>query len=414
MSTVLSSANPMSNPALACTPSHTQPGHVVQLYTEDHFLIDVLTRFIGGALAAGDASLVVAAPSHRSELERRLSAHGVDTAKAAMQGRYLFLDATQILPKLLVNGSVDETRFNDTLGGVLIQIERAIPHKRGGLAVFGELVALLWAEGKPAEAIRVEQLWNALARNHSFSLLCAYPLADCNSDKHIESFLKMCREHSAVIPGENYMALDSEQERLRNVANLQQRALVLEKKLAWRESQSPFRVLVEAVQDYAIFMLNPEGRVSSWNIGAERIKGYKAHEIIGKHFSCFYPEVDVRNRKPDRELVIAAAEGRFEDEDWRIRKDGSRFWANVIITAVKDGSGKLLGYAKVTRDFTERMQTQKALEKEVVDRQNAERQLQSSEQSLRQLSLHLLSTQDEERRRLVGIFTTAWDSISPC
>jgi len=98
--------------------------------------------------------------------------------------------------------------------------------------------------------------------------------------------------------------------------------------------------------------------------------------------------------------VVAAAQGRFEDEGWRVRKDGSTFWANVIITAVKDNSGKLLGFAKITRDVTERMQTQKALETEVAERRDAQRRLQNSERSLRELSLHLLRTQDEERRRI--------------
>jgi PAS domain S-box-containing protein len=147
-------------------------------------------------------------------------------------------------------------------------------------------------------------------------------------------------------------------------------------------------------------MLDPEGHVASWNRGAERIKGYKASEIIGSHFSRFYPEDDLKSGKPQWELTVAAQEGRFEDEGWRVRKDGSRFWANVIITAVRDETGKLIGFAKVTRDFTERMQTQRALQKEVADKQRVEWRLRDSEKSLRDLSLHLLRTQDEERRRI--------------
>ena len=108
----------------------------------------------------------------------------------------------------------------------------------------------------------------------------------------------------------------------------------------------------------------------------------------------------MRNGKPARGLAVAAREGRFEDEGWRVRKDGSRFWANVIISAIKDNSGKLLGYAKVTRDVTERMQAQHKLEQEVAERREAERRFRNSERSLRQLSLHLLRTQDEERRRI--------------
>jgi PAS domain S-box-containing protein len=168
---------------------------------------------------------------------------------------------------------------------------------------------------------------------------------------------------------------------------------VLEQGTALRESEQRFRLLVEAVQDYAIFLLDPEGYVTSWNIGAERIKGYKAFEIIGQHFSRFYPEEDVRAEKPARELEIARCEGRVEDEGWRLRKDGSKFWALVVITALKDPSGQIIGFAKVTRDFTERMKAQQQLEE-------SQRRLQKSEESLRWLSMRLLRTQDEERRRI--------------
>ncbi|BCG01422.1 hypothetical protein PPGU19_059900 (plasmid) [Paraburkholderia sp. PGU19] len=114
-------------------------------------------------------------------------------------------------------------------------------------------------------------------------------------------------------------------------------------------------LLIEAVQDYAIFMLDPAGNVASWNPGAQRIKGYSQDEIIGRHFSAFYTGEDIAAGKPARELAIAAAEGRVEDEGWRVRRDGSRFWANVTISAVRDASGALLGFAKITRDMTDRM-----------------------------------------------------------
>ena len=121
-----------------------------------------------------------------------------------------------------------------------------------------------------------------------------------------------------------------------------------------RASEARFRLLVEAVKDYAIFMLDPNGRVVTWNAGAARIKGYDAREIIGHHFSEFYPTDDVQAGKCERELEGAARDGRFEDEGWRIRKDGTRFWANVVLTALRAESGELVGFAKVTRDLTER------------------------------------------------------------
>jgi PAS domain S-box-containing protein len=173
------------------------------------------------------------------------------------------------------------------------------------------------------------------------------------------------------------------------------------------ESGNAFRLLVEAVQDYAIFMLDAKGYVSTWNMGAKRIKGYTPSEIIGTHFSRFYPDQDIAAGKPARELETAVKEGRMEDEGWRLRKDGSKFWANVIITALHNAEGELVGFAKVTRDVTERMTALEALrhsnrklEAEVSERRNAQQSLLDSESSLRFLSHHLLRSQDEERKRI--------------
>ena len=119
-------------------------------------------------------------------------------------------------------------------------------------------------------------------------------------------------------------------------------------------SEDVFRLIVESVREYAIFFLDPAGNVRSWNAGAERIKGYAAAEIIGKHFSVFYPPLDRKRGKPEHALASAASEGRYEDDGWRVRKDGTQFWANVVITALHDEAGVLVGFAKVTRDLTER------------------------------------------------------------
>lgn len=411
MSTSPSNSGLQLMPSIAPTPGSHQDGHFVQLYTDDGFLLDVLSRFIGGAIAVGDGAVVIATQAHQDGLAQRLTARGVDTAKAISQGRYVLLDANETLPRLMVNGSVDETRFINTISDVLTRVRNAADDKDSRVAVFGELVALLWADGKSLEALRVEDFWNNLAQKHSFSLLCAYPITGFKNERHIEPFLKMCAQHSSVVPSESYLGLSSVEERLRAIAQLQQRAQVLESKLTLQESEDRFRLLIEGVQDYAIFMLDPDGRVRNWNKGAKRIKGYDSAEIIGKHFSCFYPEEDLRNGKPQWELEVAAKEGRFEDEGWRVRKDGSRFWANVIITAIRDDAGKLIGFGKVTRDFTERMQLERTLREEVAQRREAELHLQNSEKSLRQLSLHLLRTQDEERRR---IGRDLHDSLGQC
>ncbi|MFG1808109.1 PAS domain S-box protein [Streptomyces sp. NPDC049040] len=151
------------------------------------------------------------------------------------------------------------------------------------------------------------------------------------------------------------------------------------------QHEMAFTLLVTSVLDYGIFMLDPEGYVSTWNAGAERIKGYSAKDIIGRHFSVFYPPEDIAARKPYLELESAVADGRLEDEGWRIRKDGTRFWANVVITPLFDRTGELRGFGKVTRDMTERRAAEQAL---------TER---------RRLFAHLVQAQELERRRI------AWD-----
>ncbi|HEX4514800.1 MAG TPA: PAS domain S-box protein, partial [Polyangiaceae bacterium] len=127
---------------------------------------------------------------------------------------------------------------------------------------------------------------------------------------------------------------------------------------ALRLTEEHFRLLVESVRDYAIFILDPNGIVSSWNIGAERIKGYKAEEIVGQSFAKFYPPEDVASGKLERELDIARREGRYEEDGWRVRKDGSKFWAHVVITALRDPRGDIVGFAKVTQDLTERVRAE--------------------------------------------------------
>jgi PAS domain S-box-containing protein len=189
-----------------------------------------------------------------------------------------------------------------------------------------------------------------------------------------------------------------------------------------RESEERSRLLVQEVQEYAIFQLDRMGYVVSWNAGAARLKGYAAEEIIGKHFSVFYPQEDLNSEKPLHILEQAARHGQSEHEGWRIRKDGSRFWANVVISALHDPNGTIIGFAKLTRDMTERRDREEALTKanelleirvqqrtavltgvnqelrtEIAERERAEEQLKGSLEQLRALAARLQSVREEER-----------------
>ena len=461
-----------------------QSTHIVQFHANDKFLIDDISHMIGSALVLGDAAVVIAAGSRREQLENQLKTSGFDPELARNEGRYIVLDAEATLAEIYRNRKIDTRGFTALVGKAVVN---AATNGRGDhprVVIFGELVALLVAKGDFEAAIRMEQLWNELARKHSFSLRCAYPMDEFAGSKHTEAFLRICAEHSGVLvgqgePGREAMHADRERlldsvEDLAETARIQKESFRLltdavedhavltldvegcvttwnkgaetvtgltheqvlgkhfsrfyppeelrlgkpqrelqsaerdgvfedeswriredgtrfwakmtvlplrdhggplhgygvilrdltDKKraeIALQNSEQRFRLLVETVQDYAIFMLDPEGRVTSWNSGAQRIKGYAASEIIGQHFSRFYPAEDLRAGKPEMELAIAAEEGRIEDEGWRLRKDGSKFWANVTITAVHDHSGKLIGFAKVTRDVTERMRAAQQL-----------------------------------------------------
>ncbi|MET0340882.1 MAG: PAS domain-containing sensor histidine kinase [Polyangiales bacterium] len=173
-------------------------------------------------------------------------------------------------------------------------------------------------------------------------------------------------------------------------------------------TEQPYRLLVESVRDYAIFMLDPEGYVVSWNAGAERIKGYKAAEIIGQHFSRFYPEAERAAGKTAYELEVARREGRYEEEGWRVRSDGTHFWASVVITALRDTAGTLVGFAKVTRDLSER----KKLEEERLRAAQAEEAVRMRDEFL-SIASHELRTPLTALQLQLGSLREQMDASSP-
>lgn len=319
-------------------------GHLVHFYEDERVLFDVVGRFLAEGLAAGEKAIVIATPEHACGIAPHLASVGIEDAIAG--GRLLLLDARETLDRLLVGGTVDPVRF----GAVLSE---AFDRLTGGescvrVRAFGEMVDLLWRGGQRRSALQLEEMWNAAARDRPVSLLCGFAMTSFyeTEDTGGERFADICGTHSHVLPPESFVQVERSDEPLVEISRLSDAARLV-------AAERRFRLLVGSVSDYAVFMLDPGGRVSTWNAGAERIKGWRADEILGQHFSVLYPPEDAAAGKCERALATAAAEGRFADEGWRVRKDGSRFWANVVITALRE-SGKLVGFAKVTRDTTDR------------------------------------------------------------
>lgn len=177
-------------------------------------------------------------------------------------------------------------------------------------------------------------------------------------------------------------------------------------KVGSREHIEFSRLLVNTIQEYAIFLLDPSGHIATWNPGAQKLKGYTPQEIIGKHFSTFYPQKDIKARKPEIELEVAERNGHVEDEGWRVRKDGTRFWANVVITALRDDNGDLVGFAKVTRDLTERRRHEQKLRKAniVLKRQSEELlKLNKAKDEFISLASHQLRTPASGVKQYLGL-----------
>jgi signal transduction histidine kinase len=211
---------------------HGDHPHGVQFYSQDKFLLEELSEYIGNALRAGKPAVVVATETHRNGLLQWLTAQSLDVALLLEQGRLVVADAAQLLAMFMQDGWPDEDRFNDVVGGIVARTLACPGIAHPQVAIFGEMVALLWADGKTEAAIRLEQLWNGLARTKPFSLFCAYPMSSFNREEDSGLLLKVCNEHSAVIPTEGYMGLGSEDERLRGITQLQQKAKALETEIA--------------------------------------------------------------------------------------------------------------------------------------------------------------------------------------
>jgi signal transduction histidine kinase len=287
--------------------------HTVQFYGEDTFLLDELSRFIGTSLIAGDASIVIATQAHRDGLALRLLARGLDTSKAFERGRYMVLDAAETLAKFMRDGSPDPALFTQVVGSLLGRAQAAAGGKTAQITAFGEMVAVLWAGGNAEAAIRLEQLWNDLAHIYPLSLRCAYPISGFDREHHSELFLKICAEHSHVMPAESYGVLANEEQRLRSITHLQQKAQALETEVAERKQvEEALRhskaELESQVEQRTSALRQLTSRLLSLQDTERRRIARELHDSLGQYLIGLKLNLDLLRRSAEREQLWSEAD----------------------------------------------------------------------------------------------------------
>lgn len=302
---------PLTNLAQAGEFGHLT--HSVQFYGEDGSLLEELGRFIGTALGAGDPAIVIATKAHRDGLAQRLKLRGFDVARAIEQGRYIPLDAAETLARIMRDDRPDAVCFADVIGRVMSRASLAAGRENPRISAFGEMVALLWAQGQMNAAVRLEQLWNDLAQTHSFILRCAYPMSGFDREDHSALFLKICAEHSHVMPVETYTALISEEQRLRSITFLQQKAQALETEMAERKQvEETLRrtkaELESLVEKRTAALRQLSSRLLSLQDSERRRLARELHDSLGQYLVGLKLNVDMLRQSPGREELWTEAE----------------------------------------------------------------------------------------------------------
>lgn len=342
--------------------------HFVQFYETDETLVASLTEFIGAGLGSGEAGIVIATPAHRKSLATKLVAQGIDLASVEERKQFIALDAAQTLSQFMIDGSPDERRFNEAVGELI----KTTLSRHRGLRAFGEMVALLWADGNGAAAIRLEELWNSLADSHRFSLFCAYPAAGFADSRYSDEFDRICRQHSCVLPSEKYQH-GSHADRLREIATLQQRALALEAEMArrkqtelsLRESEQRYRTLV-SLMPAGVYTCDREGRITFYNERAAELWGRKPEPGGSERFcACYKVFLSDGSFVPPQEtpMAVAVQQGKsFRNVEAVVeRPDGSKFIASINIDPIRNEKGQLTGAVNVFQDITNLKETERQL-----------------------------------------------------
>jgi len=375
-------------------------GHVVQFYTDEAFLLDSVSRVIGKALGAGDAAIVVATAEHRNQVSQRLRARGLDVRAAAQQGRYISLDAEACLAKFMRGAHPDPSPFAELIGNAIDRARSAAGGDPSRVAIFGEMVAVLWAQGNAEAAIALEHLWNELAKTHSFSLHCGYALQAFNRDEHAESFRKICQAHSAVIPGESYTSLMNDEARLRTISELQQKAQALQREAAEkREIGESLRRREAELADFlenaleGVQQVGGDQKIRWANEALLKLLGYTREEYFDHSQADFHVDKNGFEEfwgklMQRQEVYDFAADLRCKDGSIKhvlIHSNGS--WDN----------GQFMHARSFVRDVTGQRLMEQALH---ASKTELQRMVEQRTAALRRLSVRVLGLQDAERRRI--------------
>ncbi len=395
--------------------------HSVQFYGEDAALINGISAYIEESLQQRNAALVVATRSHREQLTKRLTERGLNLSVALTEGRFVLLDADETLSKFIQEGWPDPVRFRETLGRVVSEARSAARGNPPALAIFGEMVALLWSRGKFETAIQLERIWNELQQSESFSLRCAYPMRAFDRQEHSERFSAICREHSHVIPGEAYGSLTTEDARLRNISQLQQKAQALDAEAAEKkEAREALRKREAELSDFlenaleGVQRSGPDQTVLWANRAVLKLLGYTEQEYVGHALSEFFAE---RSCLEEFWAKLMRGEEVYDYPAELRRRDGSIAHVVIRSNGLWEG-GRLVHTRTFIHDVTERLtlvhslrRAKEELEARVRERTEElrEKNIQVEKQAeilnvtnhgLRELSSRLLQVQDEERRRI--------------
>jgi PAS domain S-box-containing protein len=333
--------------------------HLVQFYEDDGFLIDSLTHWFADGLSVGDSCVYIGTESHRISLEKRLAAQGVDLDKLSKEGRFVCRDAAQMLSTFMVDEWPDEPLFTRAIESVIARMTRP-----RDLRAFGEMVALLWADGNRQAAVRLEEIWNTFMKTHALALCCAYPVHSFGSDADASLFLKVCANHTPVLPAESYSALPTEAERLRAISLLQQKARVLDAEKAGRkEAEKSLHLQQKELSDFienaleGLHQVGPDGKILWANPAQLKLLGYTANEYIGRQLSDFYVE---RNRFDEFWNRLMRGEVIYDFQAALRCKDGSIKHVLIHSSGLWE-DGRFVYTRCFIRDVTERVELEREL-----------------------------------------------------